>query len=257
MVSRAAGQLDTVLESWRKRPLSEIRYLFLDARYEKVRQDGQICDLAVLTAMGIEPQGKRQLLGVSVSLGEHEVHWRTFLQSLVQRGLCGIRLITSDDHAGLRAARQAVFGGIPWQRCQFHLQQNATAYVPRKEMLKEVAADIRMVFNAPDRPTADQFLKQIVQKYEKTASRLSSWLETNLPEGLSVFSFPVEHRRKLRTNNGLERLNREIDRRTRVVSIFPNEAACLRLISALLMEQDEEWQTGRAYLTFETVYPSP
>jgi transposase-like protein len=257
VVSRAAGQLDGSLESWRQRPLGEIRYLFLDARYEKVRQDGQIRDLAILTAMGIDPQGKRQLLGVSVSLGEHEVHWRTFLQGLAQRGLCGVRLITSDDHAGLRAARQAVFGGIPWQRCQFHLQQNATAYVPHKEMLKEVAADIRTVFNAPDRPTADQYLKQIAQKYAKTASRLSAWLETNLPEGLTVFSFPSEHRRKLRTNNGLERLNREIGRRTRVVSIFPNDAACLRLISALLMEQDEEWQTGRVYLTFETEYPSP
>jgi transposase-like protein len=257
VVSRAAGQLDGSLESWRQRPLGEIRYLFLDARYEKVRQDGQIRDLAVLTAMGIDPQGKRQLLGVSVSLGEHEVHWRTFLQSLAQRGLCAVRLITSDDHAGLRAARQAVFGGIPWQRCQFHLQQNASAYVPHKEMLKEVAADIRTVFNAPDRPAADQYLQQIVQKYAKTASRLSAWLETNLPEGLTVFSFPSEHRRKLRTNNGLERLNREIGRRTRVVSIFPNDAACLRLISALLMEQDEEWQTGRVYITFETIYPPP
>lgn len=255
-VSRAAEQLDGPLESWRKRPLGEICYLFLDAHYEKVRQDGQICDLAVLTAMGIDPQGKRQVLGVSVSLGEHEVHWRTFLHSLVQRGLRGVRLITSDDHSGLRAARKAVFGGIPWQRCQFHLQQNATAYVPRKEMLKEVAADIRAVFNAPDRLAAEQLLRQLVQKYAKTASSLSAWLETNLPEGLAVFSFPADHRRKLRTNNALERLNRELERRSRVVSIFPNETACLRLMSALLMEQDEDWQTGRAYLTFENVYPS-
>lgn len=255
VVSRAVQQLDGPLESWRNRPLGEIRYVFLDARYEKVRQDGQIRDLAVLTAMGIDPQGKRELLGVSVSLGEHEVHWRTFLQSLLQRGLRGMRLITSDDHAGLRAARQAVFGGIPWQRCQFHLQQNATAYVPHKEMLKEVAADIRTVFNAPDRFTANQYLKQMAQKYQKTASRLSTWMEANLPEGLTVFSFPAEHRRQLRTNNGLERLNREIARRTKTVSIFPNEAACLRLISALLMEQDEEWQTGRVYLSFEPEPP--
>lgn len=255
VVSRAAGQLDGPLESWRKRPLGEIRYLFLDAHYEKVRQDGQICDLAVLTAMGIDLQGKRQVLGVSVSLGEHEVHWRTFLDSLVQRGLRGVRLITSDDHSGLRAARKAVFGGIPWQRCQFHLQQNATAYVPRKEMLKAVAADIRTVFNAPDRPAAEQILSQLVQKYAKTAPSLATWLETNLPEGLTVFAFPADHRRKLRTNNALERLNRELERRSRVISIFPNEAACLRLMSALLMEQDEEWQTGRSYLSFENVHP--
>lgn len=256
VVSRAAQQLDGPLESWRTRPLGEYRYLFLDARYEKVRQEGQIRDLAVLIAKGIDPQGRRHLLGVSASLSEHEVHWRTFLHSLVQRGLRGVRLITSDDHAGLRAARQAVFGGVPWQRCQFHLQQNAAAHVPRKEMLKEVAADIRMVFNAPDRPTADQYLRQVVQKYEKSATKLANWMEVNLPESLTVFAFPAEHRRKLRTNNGLERLNREIGRRTNVVGIFPNEAACLRLIGALLMEQDEAWQTGRVYLSFEPGSPS-
>ncbi len=256
VVSRAAQQLDGPLESWRTRPLGEYRYLFLDARYEKVRQEGQIRDLAVLIAKGIDPQGRRHLLGVSASLSEHEVHWRTFLHSLVQRGLRGVRLITSDDHAGLRAARQAVFGGVPWQRCQFHLQQNAAAHVPRKEMLKEVAADIRMVFNAPDRPTADQYLRQVVQKYEKSATKLANWMEVNLPESLTVFAFPAEHRRKLRTNNGLERLNREIGRRTDVVGIFPNEAACLRLIGALLMEQDEAWQTGRVYLSFEPGSPS-
>jgi len=251
LVSKAAAELDPLLEAWRKRPLGEIVYLYLDARYEKVRLDGQIVDMAVLIAQGIDAQGKRRLLGVAIGLGEAEIYWRTFLQSLVQRGLCGIRLMISDDHAGLRQALRAVFGGIPWQRCQYHLQQNAAAYVPRKDMLAEVAADIRKVFNAPDRPTADAYLKQIVQKYEKSASRLSDWMENNLPEGLTVFAFPERHRRKLRTNNSLERLNREIGRRTKVVSIFPNEAACLRLISAILMEQDEAWQTGRVYLSIE------
>ncbi len=251
MVSKAAAELDTILEAWRNRPLGEIVYLFLDARYEKVRLNGQIVDMAILIAQGIDAEGKRRILGVSLGLGEAEVYWRTFLQSLVQRGLCGIQLITSDDHSGLRQALRAVFGGIPWQRCQYHLQQNATQYVPRKEMLAEVAADIRKVFDAPDRPTAEMYLKQIIQKYEKSASRLADWIEHNLPEGLTVFAFPEAHRRKLRTNNGLERLNREIDRRTRVVGIFPNEAACLRLISAILMEQDEAWQTGRVYLAIE------
>jgi len=251
LVSKAAAELDPLLGAWRNRPLGEIVHLYLDARYEKVRLDGQIVDMAVLIAQGIDAQGKRRLLGVGIGLGEAEIYWRTFLQSLVQRGLCGIRLMISDDHAGLRQALRAVFGGIPWQRCQYHLQQNAAAYVPRKDMLAEVAADIRKVFNAPDRPTADAYLKQIVQKYEKSASRLSDWMENNLPEGLTVFAFPERHRRKLRTNNSLERLNREIGRRTKVVSIFPNEAACLRLISAILMEQDEAWQTGRVYLSIE------
>lgn len=180
------------------------------------------------------------------------MHWRTFLQSLVTRGLCGVKLIISDDHPGLRAARQAVFGGVPWQRCQFHLQQNAQAYVPRKELQAAVAAEIRTVFNAPDRTTAEAYLAKLVAKYAKTAPRLAAWLEKNIPEGLTVFSFPAAHQRKLRTVNLLERLNRELDRRTRVVSIFPNEAACLRLISALLMETDEAWQTGRTYLTLRT-----
>ncbi len=251
-VSRAAARLDEILTTWRNRPLGEIAYLFLDARYETVREDGQLRDLAVLIAVGVTPDGQRRVLGVSVSLGEQEVHWRTFLHSLVTRGLCGVKLIISDDHPGLRAARQAVFGGVPWQRCQFHLQQNAQAYVPRKEMQAAVAAEIRTVFNAPDRTTAEAYLAKLVAKYAKTAPRLAAWLEKNIPEGLTVFSFPAAHQRKLRTVNLLERLNRELDRRTRVVSIFPNEAACLRLISALLMETDEAWQTGRTYLTFRT-----
>lgn len=250
LVSQAAAELDTILEAWRNRPLGEIRCLFLDARYEKVRMDGQVVDVAVF--QGVDAAGKRRILGVMVGLGEAEIFWRTFLQSLIQRGLCGVRLITSDDHAGLRQALRAVFGGVPWQRCQYHLQQNAQAYVPRKDMQAEVAADIRKVFNAPDRPAAEEYLKQIVQKYASSASRLADWMEKNLPEGLTVFAFPEAHREKLRTNNSLERLSREIGRRTDVVSIFPNEAACLRLVSAILMEQDEEWQTGRTYLSFES-----
>lgn len=251
LVSKATAELDPLLEVWRNRPLSEIRYLFLDARYEKVRIDGQVVDMAVLIAQAVGPDGKRRILGVQLGLGEAETFWRAFLQSLIQRGLCGVRLITSDDHAGLRQALRAVFGGIPWQRCQYHLQQNAMSYVPRREMLAEVAADIRKVFNAPDRPTAEAYLKQTVEKYAQSASRLADWMETNLLEGLTVFAFPEAHRKKLRTNNTQERLNREIGRRTDVVSIFPNEAACLRLVSAILMEQDEEWQTGRIYLSME------
>lgn len=249
MVSQAAAQLDGTLQAWRERALGEFAYLYLDARYEKVRQDGQIRDAAVLVAIGVDLLGKRRILGVSVSLSEQEIHWRTFLQNLVQRGLRGVQLIVSDAHAGLKAARLAVFGGIPWQRCQFHLQQNAAAYVPRQSMRSEVAADIRTIFNAPDRATANTYLARMVEKYAKTASKLADWMETNLPEGLTIFAFPADHQRKLRTTNLVERLNREIRRRTIVVSIFPNEAACLRLVSAMLIEYDEDWQTGRTYLS--------
>jgi putative transposase len=145
-------------------------------------------------AVGVNSDGKREILGVSVPLSEHEVHWRTFLESLKARGLEVVQLITSDDHAGLRPARLAVLSGIPWQRCQFHLQQNAQAYVPRKEMQTEVAEDIRTIFNAPDRTTADAFLAKAVMKYQKTDSRLAEWLAINIPEGLTVFSFPAAHR---------------------------------------------------------------
>ena len=246
-VSRAAQQLDEVLQEWRERPLGEIQYLYADARYEKVRDAGQVRDAAVLVATGISPEGERQVLGVSVSLSEHETHWKAFLKSLKDRGMHGVKLVISDDHAGLGAARRAVFGSVPWQRCQFHLQQNAGAYVPRQSMRKEVAADIRAMFNAPDKMTAEQYLKVIIEKYARSAPRLSAWMEENLAEGFTVFDFPLEHRRSIRTTNSLERINKEIRRRTRVVGVFPNEASCLRLISARLMEISEDWQIGKRY----------
>jgi len=250
-VSQATLQLDGELTKWRERPLGEYPFLFLDAYYEQVREDGQVRHLAVLVAVGVTPAGKREILGVSVSLSEHEVHWRAFLESLKQRGLGGVQLVTSDDHAGLGAARLAVFGGIPWQRCQFHLQQNAQGYVPHKDMQTEVAADIRTIFDAPDRSTAEAYLARTVAKYKQSASRLSEWLASNIPEGLTVFAFPASIRRLLRTTNGVERLHREVRRRARVVSIFPNSASCLRLVSAVLAEISEEWLTGRTYMIFE------
>jgi transposase-like protein len=251
-VSRATEKLDEVLEAWRNRPLGEVVYLYLDARYEKVRMDGQLRDAAILIASGVGRDGKRRILGVSVSLSEAEQHWRLFLESLVERGLHGVKLIISDDHYGLRKARQAVFTGTPWQRCQFHLQQNASQYVPRKRMQAEVAADIRAVFNAPNRDHAEQYLKQIVSKYADAASDLADWMETAIPEGLTVFDFPETHRRRIRTSNMLERVSQEIKRRTRVVRIFPNQTSCLRLVSAILMEIDEDWETGRIYLNIRS-----
>lgn len=251
-VSRASEKLDEVLEAWRTRPLGEIVYLYLDARYEKVRMDGQIRDAAILIASGVGRDGKRRILGVSVSLSEAEQHWRLFLEELIGRGLEGVQLIISDDHHGLRKARQALFTGIPWQRCQFHLQQNASQYVPRKRMRSEVAADIRAIFNAPDRQQAERYLKQIVSKYAQVASKLAEWMEAAIPEGLTVFDFPEAHWRRIRTGNMLERVSQEIKRRTRVVRIFPNSSSCLRLVSAILMEISEDWETGRIYLTVES-----
>ncbi len=252
-VSRATAKLDETLLEWRERPLGEITYLYVDARYEKVRDAGQVRDAAVLVASGITPGGERQILGVSVSLSEQEMHWKDFLKGLKDRGLNGVKLVISDDHAGLGAARRAVFGSVSWQRCQFHLQQNAGAYVPKQAMRMEVAADIRAMFNAPDRRTAEEFLQTAIQKYALSAPRLSAWLEENLSEGFTVFGFPLEHRKSIRTTNSLERINKEIRRRTRVVGVFPNEASCLRLVSAILMEISEEWQIGKRYCSSKSL----
>jgi putative transposase len=251
-VSQAAAALDEQLQAWRTRPLGQSQYVWLDAHYEKVRQDGQVRDAAVLKAVGLTEDGKRMVLGTSVALGEHEAHWRNFLQSLVDRGLRGVELVISDAHEGLKAARRAVFGGVPWQRCQFHLQRNAQAYVPRHSMKAEVAADIRAIFNAATRHGAEALLNAMVEKYEKRASRLASWMETNIPEGLTVFSFPTAHRRRIRTANSLERLNREVRRRSRVAVLFPNVASCERLVTAVLMEISEEWETNRTYLRLDS-----
>ena len=250
-VSRAAKTLDEGLAAWRQRPLGPTPYVFLDARYERVRTEGQIVDCAVLVAVGVTAEGHRRVLGVSVALSEAEIHWRGFLDSLVRRGLCGVKLIVADSHTGLKAARRAVFPSVPWQRCQFHLQQNAVGYVARLEQRPAVAQRIRAIFNAPDKDEAQRLLEQAVEQWHKEAPKLAAWAEENLPEGLAAFDFPAHHRVRIRTTNGLERINRELKRRTRVASIFPNPDACLRLVSALLAEFDEEWMAGKIYLNFK------
>lgn len=247
-VSRVTKELDKEFEQWRARPLGKIRYLMVDARYEKVRHGGHVIDNAVLIAHGIDDEGRKRILGVSVSLSESEVHWRTFFESLVQRGLHGLELIISDAHSGLKAAKKTVFPSVPWQRCQFHVQQNAQSYVPKKSMKKEVAGDIKSVFTAPNLNEAKRLLLLTVEKYKTTAPKLSEWMEANLPEGFTVFDLSPEHWKKLRTSNLAERVNKEIKRRTKIVGIFPNCNSCLRLVTALLVEMDEEWTQGRGYL---------
>ena len=254
-VSRASQLLDEELEIWRTRPLGEIPYLVLDARYEKVRHGGHIVDVALLIAVGVQAEGKRTVLGVSVSLSEAETHWRSFLATLLERGVHGVKLIVSDDHAGLKQARQAALPSVPWQRCQCHLQQNAQAYVPQQALRAEVAQAIRDIFNAPDKTEAERMLDRLVVRYQQQAPKLAEWAQENIPQGLTVFQLPQSHRVRLRTTNGLERLNREIKRRTRVASIFPNEQALLRLASALLVEIDDEWQTGKIYLNMKSEKP--
>ena len=248
-VSRAAKLLDEELDAWRSRKLDQVQYLVLDARYEKVRVDGTVRDCAVLVAIGILPDGHRSVLGVSCSLSEAEVHWRSFLENLLTRGMKGVQCIVSDQHSGLKAARKAVLPSVPWQRCQFHLMQNAMHYIPKLSMRKEAAEDLRAVFLSKDQHTAQEELRRLVAKYQTTAPSFADWFEKNVPEGLKIFQLPAEHRKRMRTTNLLERLNKEMKRRTQVATLFLNEASLLRLITAVLTEYSDDWETGRKYLT--------
>lgn len=244
-VSRAAKELDDELEKWRRRPLGEVHHLIIDARYEKVRHDGVVIDVAVLSAVGILPDGRRSVLGVSVALSEAEVHWRDFLNELVARGMRGVRYVVSDDHAGLGAARKAVLPAVPWQRCQFHLGQNAVHHCPTVKVRGEIGEYLREVFNAKDRVAAEQALKTAVEHFSESAPKLASWMEANVPEGLTCFLLPKKQQKKLRTSNGIERpIQQEIKRRTVKVRVFPNVESLLRLVSAILVEIDDAWTSA-------------
>ncbi|MBB4268024.1 IS256 family transposase [Roseospira visakhapatnamensis] len=252
-VSRAAALLDDELEAWRTRRLDPVTYLILDARYEKVRDGGIVRDAAILSAIGVAPDGRRRLLGVSAALSEAEVHWRDFLNDLVDRGMRGVDFIVSDDHAGLRAARRAVLSGATWQRCQFHLAQNAIHHAPTLAIRKRIGEDLRAVWNARDLKAAEAELAALAESDRKAAPRLAEWLEANVPEGLAVFALPKAHRRRMRTSNPIERaVQQEIKRRTKKVRVFPNEASLLRLVTAVLAEIDEDWATtDRVYINME------
>lgn len=248
-VSNCAKQLDGELKAWRDRQLGSYRYVYLDAIYEKIRYEGSVQSCAVLIAIGINDEGYRDVLGLSVELSEAEIHWRSFLQSLQARGLHGTQLFISDAHSGLKAARQAVFPSIPWQRCHFHLAQNAQQYVTKKANAKKVGQAIRNILTATSLEEAQQRLSKAIKDLEGMP-KLVEWMETNIPEGFSHFQFDENHYRYIRTSNSLERLNKEIRRRTKKVGVFPNTASCERLISAVLMEQADEWITTKRYLVF-------
>lgn len=252
-VSRAARLLDEELNAWRNRPLGEIKYLILDARYEKMRHGGVVRDAAVLSAIGVGPDERRRVLGVSVALSEAEVHWRDFLESLVARGLRGVEFIVSDDHAGIRAARRAVLGGATWQRCQFHLAQNAIHHSPNVDIRRRIGAELRTVWNADTIAKAQAALGELVASYRSAAPKLADWLEKNIPEGLAVLTLPDHHRRRLRTSNPIERaVQQELKRRTVKVRVFPGDDSLLRLVSAILVEIDEKWAAEtKPYIKWE------
>ena len=248
-VSRLSKLMDEELEAFRSRSLGSYAYVYLDARYEHVRHAGNVRDLAVLLAVGVNPGKPREVLGVSVSLSEAEVHWREFMEDLSARGLKGMELIISDDHSGLKAARKSVFPSVPWQRCHFHMAQNAQSYIPKVSLRKTLGGVLKSIFNAPTRADAIELKNRAVNQYGKIAPDWCKWLDENLEEGLTVFSFPMSHWRKIRTTNGVERLNREIKRRTRVATLFPKKESCLRLVTAIVEEIHEDWMAGRQYLS--------
>lgn len=252
-VSRAAKLLDDELYAWRNRPLGEIKYLILDARYEKMRHGGIVRDAAVLSAIGIGPDERRRVLGVSIALSEAEVHWRAFLESLQARGMRGVEYVVSDDHAGLRAARRAVLGGAKWQRCQFHLAQNAIHHAPNLAIRKRIGAELREIWDAASLVKAETALAELVADYREAAPKLADWLEENVSEGLTAFKLPKHHRRRMRTSNTLERsVQQELKRRTVKVRVFPNEASLERLVSAVLVEIDDKWAANtKAYIKWE------
>ena len=249
-VSALAKALDQELERWRKRPLRKrYPYLWIDARCEHVREDGRVENEAVLVVMGVDEEGYREILSVAVAPAEEERSWGEVLADLLERGLDpqGVRLVVSDHHRGLRAALARYLPRAQWQWCQVHYQRAAGTKVPRKARA-EVHAGLRDVFQAPDRATALRRAREWQQRWDKRFPELVGWLEETIEFALTVLAVPEGHRRRLRTTNGLERFLRELRRRSRVVGIFPNRRSCLRLVTALALEQSEEWLTGHRYL---------
>jgi transposase-like protein len=247
-VSNLTKLLDEDLNKFRTRPLGSFMYVQFDAIYEKIRYSGTVQSLPVFIAIGIDKLGKREVLGVSASLSEAEIHWRNFMVTLHKRGLSGIKLITSDDHPGLTKAAKSVFSSVPWQRCQFHMAQNAQSYAPKKNMKLEIGQAVRNIFNSPTIEDARDFINKTINRYTKNAPKFVKWLEKNIEEGLVVYKYPKEHRIKIRTSNCLERVNKEIRRRTKVAGLFPNENSALRLVTAILQETHEGWATEPPYI---------
>jgi putative transposase len=249
LVSSLAGSLDSELKAWRMRRLEmkAYPYLFVDARYEKVRVGGRVVSQGVLVVSGVRDDGFREILAVEVADTESEATYQELFRSLKARGLCGVELVVSDDHQGLRAAVERHFQGASWQRCQVHYARNLLGMVGHVRR-KELSEGLRGVFAAPSREVALHLASELAARWRHSHPRVSEHLEEHIEECLSCLAFPESHRRRIRTTNGLERLNQEIKRRTRVVRIFPNRGACLRLVTALAIEQSEEWLTGRRYL---------
>ena len=252
-VSRLCQALDAEVERFRTRPLvGPYPYVWLDATYVKAREDGRVVSQAVVIAIGVRASGEREVLGLDVGPSEDGAFWLAFLRSLVARGLGGVRLVVSDAHQGLRAAIAAVLQGASWQRCRVHFVRNALALVP-KAAAQMVAATIRTVFAQPDPAAAREQWRKVADGFRGRYPRLAALLDEAEADVLAYLAFPPQHWRQLWSNNPLERLNKEVKRRTDVVGIFPNRDAVVRLVGAVLAEQHDEWQVARRYLSAESL----
>ena len=252
-VSRLCQALDAEVERFRTRPLvGPYPYVWLDATYVKAREDGRVVSQAVVIAIGVRASGEREVLGLDVGPSEDGAFWLAFLRSLVARGLGGVRLVVSDAHQGLKGAIAAVLQGASWQRCRVHFVRNALALVP-KSAAQMVAATIRTVFAQPDPAAAREQWRKVADGCRSRYPRLAALLDEAEADVLAYLAFPPQHWRQLWSNNPLERLNKEVKRRTDVVGIFPNRDAVVRLVGAVLAEQHDEWQVARRYFSAESL----
>ena len=251
-VSELCGALDERVNAFLDRPLTgEYRYLWLDATYLKVRQGGRVVSVAAIIATGVNADGRREVLGLGLGASEAREFWIEFLRGLVRRGLQGVQLVISDAHEGLKAAIRQVFNAT-WQRCRVHFMRNLLVCVPKAQQ-GMVAAAVRQVFTQTDPAAAHLLWRQVANQLRGRFPRVAALMDEAEDDVLAYLTFPEDHRVKLHSTNGLERLNQEVKRRANVVGIFPNEASIRRLIGAILAEQNDEWLLQNRYLTLESL----
>ena len=256
-VSRLCAEIDERVSAFLDRPLEgDWPYLWIDATYVKVRQNGRIVSVAVIVAVGVNTDGRREVLGMDIGPSEAEPFWTGFLRKLARRGLRGVKLVISDAHEGLKAAISKILSAT-WQRCRVHFMRNALAHAG-KSGRRVVSAFVATAFAQNDADSARQQWRRVADQLRPKVPKLAALMDEAEPDVLAYMTFPAQHRAKLHSTNPLERLNREIKRRTDVVGIFPNEAAITRLVGAVLLEQNDEWAVQRSrYMTLETIAPIP
>ena len=254
-VSRICKELDQVVEQFRNRPLqASYPYVWLDALYLKVRQNHHIVSLALVIAIGVDDEGERHLLGFDLGGSEEEAFWLAFLRSLVKRGVKRVKLVISDAHEGLKGALSKVFGGASWQRCRVHFMRNLLARIPHQDKAA-VAEAVRLIFDQPSRQSAEFQLHQLVEKLDKTYPDAAALLADAEQDILAYKSFPKEHWRRIHSTNLLERVNKEVKRRTKVVGVFPDRPSVIRLVGSILNEIDDDWRASqRQYFSKESMH---